>query len=87
MSPRSGLSSLLIVLFGMLSPAAPFANPASDAVLATLQPEELGPWLERPEIQSAIAAAFQLREIRLRFKLTAATDRAIDRMTAVFDAN
>jgi tetratricopeptide (TPR) repeat protein len=30
MSPRSGLSSLLIVLFGMLSPSAPFAKPASD---------------------------------------------------------
>lgn len=54
---------------------------------APLDPFELADWLERPEIRRALDARDEIRDIRLADKIAAATERALDRMTAVLDAD
>jgi len=43
-----------------------------------LNPADLAPFLARPEIQQALDSHLALRELRLKLKLAAATERAID---------
>ena len=72
MSPRSGLSSLVIVLFGMLSPAVPFAKPAGDGKIpvTTKSEEARAAYLEGRDLIEKLRFA----EARERFERAAKLD-------------
>src|SRR5690349_4197418 len=49
-----------------------------DAPIEQLNPADLAPFLALPEIQEALNTLESLRELRLRVKLAAAAERAIE---------
>jgi len=72
------------------SPTTPGLSQADRALLATiinpetgagsLSPADLAPFLARPEIQHALDSHVALTQLRLKLKLAAATERAIDNL-------
>ena len=72
MSPRSGLSSLLIFLFGMLSPAVPFAKSASDGKIpvTTKSAEARAAYLEGRDLLEKLRGT----DARAHFKRAAELD-------------
>ncbi len=60
-------------------------SPEGDVLLAAFDPAEHADWLDRPEIQRAIAAGQAFRDLRLRAKAAQRAERAMDRLDAVLD--
>ncbi len=60
-------------------------SPEGDTLLAACDPAEHPDWLDRPEIQRALAAAQAIRDLRLRAKAAQRAERAMDRLSAVLD--
>src|SRR5262245_50034479 len=60
---------------------------AIDDAAAPIDPFEFAQWVERPEIQKALAARQTIRELREQERLAAARLLAIDTLKAVITAN
>ncbi len=60
-------------------------SPEGDTLLADFDPAHHADWLDRPEVQRAIAAAQAIRDLRLRAKAAQRAERAMDRLSAVLD--
>ncbi len=84
-SLRLSVSSSLSDRDARLVAALVNPSPEGDTLLAAFDPAEHADWLDRPEVQRALAAAQVIRDLRLRAKAAQRAERAMDRLSAVLD--